>query len=264
MTKLNEFVTDIWECNDERLPKTEDIMREPPESSFVMDIVDHGQLQPILMCHNDTDGWFLAFGRRRLLAIRQAFENNLMDGKIYVRVGEGLTRNDGHTFALVENAQRSANPISDYLAIRGLLFSKEVTSYKQIADRLHVSVSYVKQADEKYAHVPTWALEGVIAGTVAQGVAIEIGKLSPPKQKEAKAILKEKGKITGGAVRDMRRVILQDTVSQVTNLTGFETKSDGLRQFFNRDELESIQSLLAEGKTAAAKKALKELLDQKE
>jgi ParB-like chromosome segregation protein Spo0J len=264
MSKLNDFVVDVWHCNDPRLPKTEDIMREPPESSFVMDIVDHGQLQPIMMCHNDADGWFLAFGRRRLLAIRQAFENSLVDGNVYVRIGEGLSKNDGNTFALVENAQRSGNPISDYLAIREMLFSKEFKSYEEIAQALHVSKAYVKNADEKYAHVPQWALEGVVAGNVAQGVAIAIGKLSVPKQKEAKALLKKEGKITGGMIKDMRRAILQDTTSQVTALAGFDTKSDGLRQFFNRDELLPIQELLAGSKTTLAKKALKELLDQKE
>jgi len=264
MAKLNDFVVDVWDCIDPRLPKTEDIMREPPESSFVMNIVEHGQLQPIMMCHNDTDGWFLAFGRRRLLAIRQAFENQLHDGKVYVRIGEGLSKNDGNTFALVENAQRSGNPISDYLAIREMLFSKEFKSYEEIAKVLNVSKAYVKQADEKYAHVPQWALEAVIEGIVAQGVAIQIGKLSTPKQKEAKALLKKDGKITGGTIANMRRVILQDTTSKVTVMAGFDTASNGKRQFFNRDELIEIQELLAGGKTAAAKKALKELLDQKE
>lgn len=264
MAKLNDFVVDVWDCIDPRLPKTEDIMREPPESSFVMDIVEHGQLQPIMMCHNDTDSWFLAFGRRRLLAIRQAFENNLGDGKVFVRIGEGLSKNDGNTFALVENAQRSGNPISDYLAIREMLFSKEFHSYEDIAKVLHVSKAYVKQADEKYAHVPSWALEGVIAGSVAQGVAIQIGKLSPVRQKEAKALLKKDGKITGGTIQNMRRAILADTTSKVTSLVGFDTKTNGKREFFNRDELIGIQELLASGKTGAAKKALKELLDQKE
>ena len=264
MAKLNDFVVDVWDCIDPRLPKTEDIMREPPESSFVMDIVEHGQLQPIMMCHNDTDSWFLAFGRRRLLAIRQAFENNLGDGKVFVRIGEGLSKNDGNTFALVENSQRSGNPISDYLAIREMLFSKEFHSYEDIAKVLHVSKAYVKQADEKYAHVPSWALEGVIAGSVAQGVAIQIGKLSPVRQKEAKALLKKDGKITGGTIQNMRRAILADTTSKVTSLVGFDTKTNGKREFFNRDELIGIQELLASGKTGAAKKALKELLDQKE
>jgi ParB-like chromosome segregation protein Spo0J len=270
MTKINDYAIDIWHCDDPRLPKNEDIMREPPESSFVNDIIENGQLQPILMCHNEQDGWFLAFGRRRLLAIRQAFaiKNDkgqpMHDGNVFVRIGEGIQRNDGYIFALVENAQRNSNPISDYLAIRELLLMPGSKTFKEIATLMHVSVSYVKEADRKLCKVPTWALEGALNDTIKLSTAIGIGKFSTTKQKEVKKLYTEKGKITGGDVKEIHRAIKNDMVAQISTLTGMTTSiDDNFRQYFNRDELLAIQVLLNEGKTVQAKKSLASLLDEK-
>jgi ParB-like chromosome segregation protein Spo0J len=271
MAKLTDLVMDVMHCYDDRLPKNEDLMRVPPEASFISDIIEHGQLQPILMCHNDTDGWFIGFGRRRLMAIRAAYEmvddagQHLHDGMVLVRIGEGLTKNDAAIFSLTENAQREANPISDYLAIRQLLFSKEVTSYEQIAQMLHMTKAYVKTADEKFARVPTWALEGVLNGTIALSTAIGIGKFQAPRQKEVKKIFKDKGKITGGDLVDIRRAMQADSTAQVTSLPGTAAQApDGLRQYFNRDELLEIKGLLENGAYVPAKKILAALLAQKE
>ena len=271
MAQLPNFVGDIWHCNDERFPKTEDIMRTPPEASFVCNIIKHGQLQHVLMCHNDQDGWFMGFGRRRLLAIREAFETldeqgiPLHDGSVLVRIGEGLTKNDGHIFALIENAQRNGNPISDYIAIRELLLMPGTKTYKEIAEQLNVTVSYVKQADEKFAKVPTWALEGALNDTIALSTAISIGKFSSPKQREVKKIFTKNGKLTGGDVKEMNRAIRKDMVVQVSNLPGMvATPDEEKRQFFNRDELVVIEKALKKGDYPHAKALLTALLDQKE
>lgn len=250
---------EIWKCDDPRLPVSENIKRTPPESAFLDSMVDPGQMMPIGMAHFRDDNWDLIFGRKRLLAIRKLMEDGRLHGEIKVLIFENVEPQDIPALSMIENKQRSDNPLSEYMAIRAMLL--QGFDYKAIAKAVGISVSSVKAADHKFATVPQWALEYSLNGMIAQGTAIEIGKCSTPKQSELlKQFADQGGKLTIEDVKQARRFIQNTATAQIMA----NNMSTQPRSFYSREELLPVMEFLNDGKIEDAKDMLDTLLKQVE
>lgn len=257
---MYNFVSDIWQLNDPRLPTNDLITRVVPEADFIASMAE-GQLHPITMGCTPEGEWRLIAGRRRLLAKRILAEAN-GDNTIWVAVVEGVSHVEMDSLALQENAHRSSNPISDYLAIREILQTDRNATYKTIAAQIHATAAYVKCADLKFAEVPKWALEAVLDSKMAETTAIAVGKLNKVRQKEAQQIIKETGKLPMSAIKTMKRAVQNSATASMMSLPGVQ--STNKRQFFARTELEELSVLLEKSAYSNAKKLLAGLLSQEE
>ena len=256
---LNNIPTEIWDCNDPRLPITSDLKRTPPDRQFLDSLIDPGQLQPILMCHNDTDGWFIAFGRRRLLGIRMLLEEGTHDGRILVSYIEA-TKNNANLFSLVENAQRAANGVADYMAVKEILHSDRTATYESIAKSICKSKAYVQKIDRQYCKIPSWALEATLAGDMAETTAVLIGSFSKTEQEQCYNMFKKDGHLSHERAQQIRRFIQQEIVASFAPGLGFTEPQK--QEFYPRSAIEEIASLLEAKKYPELRKLISKLLSQ--
>jgi ParB/RepB/Spo0J family partition protein len=257
-----QFIDETWDCNDERLPKG-DIQRTVPDKGF-LDSIAQGQLSPIIV-RKDTEGkYHLEAGRRRLLAVRMLKEDARGSGFIAVRIFEG-SETDGAWVTLVENAQRSANPVSDYQTVKKLLFKGQ--TYADIAKSIGESITYVKTLDQNFAHVPDWALVAILNEQMAVPTAKELGRLSDNLQEKLRGAMEQspKHKLTMDMVKAEHRIVQEQATMQTMSFSG---PTDNLRKIFNRSELEAIKAILdmndPEQGVVRAKAYLQDLLAQEE
>jgi ParB-like chromosome segregation protein Spo0J len=240
---MSEYNIEVWKCNDMRLPFNEDMHREMPDPGFIASIANVGQLNPIIMARNaQVDGiqFDLVAGRARLMAIRALAQQGSGDGDIFVRVIDGLSPDDQAAITLIENAQRSINPVADFMALKSLLLKG--ATYAEIAKKIGMSVSYVKKLDQDFATVPDWALEGIQHGAMTANTAKALGNLSDKAKDEChvEMLTSPKKKLTMGMVQDKHRMIQADATMQVINLPGMSE----LRRVFTRTEIEYILVLI--------------------
>lgn len=265
ITDLSKAPIKTWKCNDPRLPPDENVFRTPPDKKFLDSIARHGQLQAILMGHNDTDGWFLVFGRKRLLAIRQLLEDGKGDGDVSVKIAEGITLNEGIEISIAENRERSDNPISDYLAIKEVRATNKFATPKEIADSVNQTEAFVKNVEKNYATVPQWALDAALDGEIAPTTAIKVGKLDANLQVKCEVILKTEKKLTATAVDDLNKFTKVEMYAklqpQLDLSDGSDSNPDG-QAFFPRSDLIQVSNLVNDGKIDEAKELLKNLLDE--
>jgi len=260
MIDISKLVVSVWDCDDERLPLSRDLIRTPPDMAFIQSMIDPGQLEPILVCF-DIGSFFLAFGRRRLLAARYIKANNLGAGKILVRVVEA-SQNDVVLFGLIENAQRNANGISDYVAIKTLLKRDKTATYKSIAKAICKTEAYVKTIDRKYAKVPDWTLEATLQGKIAETTAILVGSFRPAEQRRCRDILKEKEKLTHEEAQGIRRFIQKEAVASMMPSLGLTSATPTKQAFFPRGDIDKIAELLEAKKYPVAKRFVVQLLSR--
>lgn len=245
---------EVWSVDDPRLPKNEYIIREPPKPDFI-ESVAKVQLQPIGIAHKDDD-WSLAFGRKRLLALRKAKEDGLSDGFVDVVIFHGLGPYDSDVFALWENNQRTSNEVSDYVAIKNLLLSG--LNYKEIAKDLGLPVNSIKALDKNWARVPRWAVDACLAGKINTNTAKEVGKVKgKERQNLLQKVLKEEGKLSTNRVRETKRAIQQEIVAKLTPSMGFDVQE---RDMFTRIELKTILELVKNKTKKEAIAYIEELL----
>ena len=246
MTKEKIPFTEWWDCDDARLPLSKDISRTAPDLEFIGTMIE-GQWQPIMVRHDSNlDQWYLSFGRKRLLACRAIKSVGSGPGRVWVRIEEG-TAQDAAKDTLIENAQRSANEIGDYLAIKHILLTDAKATYKTIADSIGKLPGYVKHLDTVYARVPGWALDAVMDGTIANTVAVKVGTFAPSEQKKCKAILNDTKKLSMNTAMELRRFVQKEQVASMALALGLNVVSKSDR-FFNVDDLQPILTMLEEKK----------------
>ena len=239
-----------WHCYDERLPK--ELPCEPPHISF-MESVWERQLQAIGIAELDGNH-YLAFGRRRLYAIRKGTEKKRQphSGMIDVVIFPVKSMDEIHQLAVEENKHRSPNPISDVKAIRALLTTKSAT-YKSVAKALHMSEPQVKKIEAAWDGVPDWCVDAMLDGNMAMGTAKKVGKMKPDTQKKLRKQFKaNENKLTLKDVSEVRAVVR--TQAQAVALPTLKVK----RSFFSREEIEHLAGLPEN----AIKLALKKLLEE--
>lgn len=253
----NTMVTDLdgvtkryetWGVYDERLPKNEDLMREPPDEEFIkwMNVV---QLEPIGMGEHDTQGFFIIFGRKRLKALRILSERQEVERLIDVCIFEHISYEDADILILLENNHRSSNELADYQILYQYLTSDPNPNYSVIGKKLGMTAGTVRALDNKWAPVPQWAIEAVLVGNMSKTTAVDVGKIKDKKtQKKLKKILDEEGTLPGSKVKEQKRAIQSDMLVEMdAKLFGGKTK---VKEFFPRSDLENILKLL-ETKTKA-------------
>jgi len=231
---------ETWVLDDDRLPESKDVKRTPPDDAF-MESIKEVQLEPVGIGYNKTDGYFLMFGRRRLLALRDLFERGEVKNEIDIRIFQDITKGDAARFTLIENAQRSNNPISDAIVIDNILKSDPNTTYKTVAESIGKSVTYVKKIYEKYGGCPKWTLTAILDGKMAISTAFALGKLGKDTQAELKKQFNKNGKLTGAEVHDSRRAMQVASYAELIPQSMYNM--DVKRNEFTRAELEQIRSL---------------------
>ena len=207
-TKSSPPLAEYWDFDDKRFPLTVD--REPPSKAFC-DSMKERQLQPIGMGHNKTDGWFILWGRKRLLAC-QANKQPVMVIPI-----KNVSPEDAAKYSAYENMQRSGNPISDFIAIKTLL-AKPGATYETVAKSLGIPVTKVKVLEKDWHKVPDWILKEVQEGNIAPSTAKKLGSAKPSIVKKL-----QKG-------YDPEVGITMSMVEQTTNVTLAELMPEMLKE----------------------------------
>ena len=237
---LEFFASETWNCDDARLPATADIHRSKPDKGFV-DTMARGQINPITIRVNKKDEYFLEAGRRRLLAIRQLKEEGRTDGKVAVRIFKAEEA-DGDWVTLVENAQITSNPVSDYMSVKRILLHDSM-NYADIAKSIGMPVTYVKNLDQNFARVPDWALNAILKDKMVPSVAKELGKLSDKLIEECRVEMSQskKGKLTMDMVKQKHRLVQNEATAQAMSFSGPQSN---LRRLFTRDEIAKAYDML--------------------
>ena len=258
---MDNMIVEVWSCNDTRLPANGLLNRQMPDPGFIHSIEEVGQLNPIIVNHVGAASgiYHLVAGRARLMAIREIAGRG-GDGDIFVRIVEDLHENTEAAITMIENAQRSVNPVADYMAAQVLLL--QGLTYKQIGEQIGMSLSYVKKLDQDFAGMPQWALRGIIDECMTVNTAKALNKLSDPAKEECHQDMlnSPKKKLTMTMVQSKHRLIQQDAAAQIANLPGM---SD-LRRVFTRDEVEHAFNLLAGDAPDECKSYLNGLLQETE
>jgi ParB-like chromosome segregation protein Spo0J len=258
---ISQFPIEKWQSDDERFPQGKDLIRTPPESEFVESIKEYGQLDAVMVGHNEKDGWFLIDGAKRLLAIRVLAElDPVVYGNVVVMIGEGITEGDGKTYSLLKNAQRSDNEFNAYAIIKHILKSDKQSTYKSIAETIHKPSGYVKKIAIRYAKVPDWALAAALDGKIAKATALKVGSFTKGIQSECKKEFDASGKLTEKSASNKRRAIQKDMVMKMSPAMGFAQPTSKRQPFYPVKILDDLRVLLAEGKYPQAKKILEDLL----
>jgi ParB/RepB/Spo0J family partition protein len=236
---MDNMNVEVWSCTDQRLPATAFLNRQMPDAGFIHSIEEVGQLNPIIVNHINDSTYHLIAGRARLMAIREIAARG-GDGDVYVRIVEDLHENTEAAITMIENAQRSVNPVADYIAARVLLL--QGLTYKQIGEQIGTSLSYVKKLDQDFAGMPQWALRAIIDENMTVNTAKALNKLSDKAKEECHQEMLEspKKKLTMTMVQAKHRLIQQDAAAQITSLPGM----NDLRRVFTRDEMQQVFDLL--------------------
>lgn len=170
-----------------------------PSASLIGSMLKHGQLQPIIVtCNGQADRlpYTVVAGRRRVAAARHLGWEEI-DAVIY---DEGdINPNE---VGLIENAMRSANPLSEYVMIRSL--ELEGLTDTEITQRTGMPSATIRKR-RQLGSLTSGAIKAVYEGRVATGVAEELAKLSRELQNAVLADHPE-GRITGKDVREAREV----------------------------------------------------------
>ena len=232
---------EIWALNDDRLPRNSELKRTKPDETFIDSVKTFGQLQPIGIGYNRADGYMFIFGRKRLLALRDLFEQGLGPNKVKVYFYDGISKREVAELTLIENAQRSDNPIADALAIDDILRSDSGATFKSIAETIGKTVTYVKKAYEHYMSCPKWTLLAVLDNKMAITTAFAVSKLGKDTQEQLKKQFKKNGKLTGAEVHDSRRAMQVASYAELIPQSIYNM--DVKRNKFTRAELEQIRSL---------------------
>ena len=170
-----------------------------PPASLIGSMMKHGQLQPIIVVDHvgaATDWLTVVAGRRRVAAARHLGWGEI-DAVIYA---EGDI--NPSEVGLIENAMRSANPMSEVKMITVLL--REGKSESEIAALTGMSVATIRKRLQ-LTSLDTEAVHAVENGRLAIGVAEEMAKLPLGVQGRIMTEHRE-GRITGKDVREAREV----------------------------------------------------------
>lgn len=206
---LNRYPTEVWHCDDPRLPLDKDITRIMPDDNFIKTVQRVGVMSPILVAYQRTGAnmvdTMLVAGRKRLLAMRYCFLNGLRDGMIKVIYAE-VDFNLSPYLSMIENAQRSPNELSDYRDIQTIRQTNPMVTYEVIAKAIGKPKTYVIQIDKRYNQIPTWAMTAALDGKIALTTAVELTKVGQDLQDEAHRQFLEKDKFSATAVKELKRL----------------------------------------------------------
>jgi len=233
---------ETWDCNDNRLPVSKELHREPPSWDFIQSLNEF-QISPIGVIKQGKN-YHMVWGRKRLLAAR--IGNETVDdvgvpyhhGQIDVLVITGIDPNDRAKWSALENTMRSDNPISLYEDMMNYFKHDKDATYKSVAVALGTTAGHLKALDKKFAKAPKWALNAALRGEIALSTVAAVAQMKPEIQEECKKDFQTDKKLTAGDVKEKKRFIQEEVYKDLMPALGLDVKQP--RQFFTRDELIAV------------------------
>jgi ParB-like chromosome segregation protein Spo0J len=198
-----------------------------PSDRFVESIRALGLIQPIAVVMQPRNRFRLIAGRRRVGALRQLAMERDTEGDPEVPAlvfPRGTPRHVASAMSISENVQRSANPLTDLVAIEEMV--RAGASEQDIADQLHLPIGTIRSRMRLAALSPTLRA-GLESGQIAPGVAERIARLDATRMQAMERVLSEHGRITSSDVSDALRVQAGAVINEMPDSL-FEIESDGL------------------------------------
>lgn len=206
------------------LPENDDLESPEPQASFVANVRDFGVLSPIWVerlaeAYRDDGGptWLVRSGNRRIKAVRaniKATGTTTIPAQEILNGGAAV----GEALAIIANAQRQDNALSDLRAIVRLLDRSkdrgEQLTFGDIQKATGLSIPTIEKR-LKLRQVPEEILSGVAAGTVAITVAERVAKLPESTRRELVAVLDAEGKLTAKMVYEASRARKEEALATI-------------------------------------------------
>jgi len=178
----------------DQLPKQ--LPGDPPAQAFINTVRDFGVIQPIILIEG-SQGFTVCGGRNRIRASRLL---GLTEIPAIVYPAGWVSPS---SLALIENAHRRQNALSDLLAITELAASGY--DDEAISTQLGISKGTLKARLRLRNLVPELA-QALNEGKMFVTVAEEICVMSPSQQQDLIAVYKKNGKITAADVKAAQAV----------------------------------------------------------
>ena len=178
----------------DQLPKQ--LPGDPPVQAFINTVRDFGVIQPIILIEG-SQGFTVCGGRNRIRASRLL---GLTEIPAIVYPAGWVSPS---SLALIENAHRRQNALSDLLAITELAASGY--DDEAISTQLGISKGTLKARLRLRNLVPELA-QALNEGKMFVTVAEEICVMSPSQQQDLVAVYKKNGKITAANVKAAQAV----------------------------------------------------------
>jgi ParB-like chromosome segregation protein Spo0J/SAM-dependent methyltransferase len=186
--------------------------RRLPSAEFKRSIQTWGIREPIILTRDDAGNTRLRDGRRRLQAAL-----DLGIDAIQIKVYD-LNLISGAALTLDSNAQRSANPMSEYEAIVELLTEAReqgvIVTEKDIHYATGMPVQTIRKR-MKLAHVPIEIRDAVAERKVALGVAESIASLLDYQKGQLLDKFRDVGKLTGNDVHEVKQVKQKEEIEGI-------------------------------------------------
>lgn len=178
----------------DQLPKQ--LPGDPPSQPFINTVRDFGVIQPIILIEG-SQGFTICGGRNRIKASRLL---GLTEIPAIVYPAGWVSPS---SLALIENAHRRQNALSDLLAITDLAASGY--DDEAISTQLGISKSTIK-ARLRLRNLAPELAQALNEGKMFVSVAEEICVMSPAQQQDLVATYKKNGKITPADVKAIQAV----------------------------------------------------------
>lgn len=186
----------------DELPPDEELVGTPT-AEFVESVRRYGVLQPIVIWDRG-DSYGVAAGRRRVKAARQVGLE-----RVPAVVVDGA---DPATIALIENRQRTRNPLSDLEAVKGLI--ERGATMNDIC----AATGLTKQEADallRFDNLRPELQQGVREGKIAVSVAREAAKRNSRDQAKLVAKMEARGKLHASDIHEVRTATREQALATI-------------------------------------------------
>lgn len=166
-----------------------------PDAALLRSVKEFGVLTPVLVRQQQNGFYRLLAGRRRCMAAVQA-DHTTIPAIV-------VTGADDPVLTLVENANRSANPLAELEAIEQLI--TEGATEQEIARATGMAIGAIRERLKMRNLHPILA-QAALAGDIAIGVARAAARLPIDRQDDLVAVYHDAGKLTASHVHDAKTV----------------------------------------------------------
>lgn len=172
-------------------------------------VYEVGVIQPVLL-GKYRNRLYLIAGNRRILSYLKAVERAKEDGtytdKDYLHeidavIYHGVNPANGAALSLIENEERSDNPVATYQTIQKL---KDEGKWDEVSDLIKMNKSRESKFI-KYAKIDPVFLKAHLEGKIAKTILERIAPLNETRQNALKAVLQSRGKLTAPDVRQAKQ-----------------------------------------------------------
>lgn len=227
------------DCDDERLPLSSELLREPPSDTFCESVWSF-QIAPIGVVIWD-DLCYFRWGAKRLLAIRRGKQEEKHSGLIDVLWIEGISPDDSLALSMIENNLRTKNELNDYYIICQVLSADRtatINSFKPWG----ITAGQAKALRKKYDGTPKWALDGALKGDIAPGTLEKIAKVSPTIQQKLEARFIADGELPASAVKEVKQIHQNASYARVQQSSNLFANVPVSKNFLSRKELDECMA----------------------